>query len=301
MITLSSELAQAVFDLPRIDGEFRAETFRALNELSQGQRAVLLAFPPKSAGTFFTQAVIGAANGTLVRLGHALGGRDTQPYLPTLIAYYSGSLAGKVMVTLAHMQALPANIHMLEAFGIRPIIMMRSIPDMLASYCDMLDKDAEARNLGLNCLIPPGFETLPAGAKADFAADILAPWYASYFATWLGYAQRAPGQVYILHYRDFRTDPAYALECALEHAGILREPEICEAAVAQAWSVRGSLRFNRGERGRGRNYLGPQHLAQIERMLRHYPDLVPHLDELLGRGAFAADRSAQMQDAGPAP
>ena len=40
----------------------------------------------------------------------------------------------------------------------------------------------------------------------------MGPWYASYFATWLAFADEAPGCVLILNYDDFRTDPVTVLE-----------------------------------------------------------------------------------------
>ena len=36
------------------------------------------------------------------------------------------------------MQALPANCHFIDALELRPVTMLRSVPDMLASYLDML-------------------------------------------------------------------------------------------------------------------------------------------------------------------
>jgi hypothetical protein len=111
----------------------------------------------------------------LLRAVHALGGRDATPYLPTFISYFSGNLTPQPMVAHMHMQALPANVNFLEAFDIRPIVMTRSIPDMLASYWDMLESDPESRKDGLNCLIPDDFPEMAQTRKADFLIDILGP------------------------------------------------------------------------------------------------------------------------------
>ena len=287
MVALSNEAVQAVFAPPENDGRFDASTGAFLRDLAGKRPVVLLAFPPKAAGTFFREAVNHAIGGQLVRAVHAQGGRDAQLYLPNFVAYFNGVMPDHVFVTHVHMQALAANIHFLETLGINPIVMMRSIPDMLASYWDMLDHDPLARADGLNCLIPENFPALDDAAKADFLTDIMGPWYASFFATWLAYAARAPDRVCLLHYRDFREDPAEALDCALEHAGLARPLEVCEAAIERATAQRQAFRFNKGERGRGHGYLEAAHLARLERQLGHYPNLAPHLDELLGRGAFA--------------
>jgi hypothetical protein len=87
------------------------------------------------------------------------------------------------MVAHMHMQALPANRRFLEVFGIRPVIMLRPIPNMLASYWDMLAASEEARGEGLNCSIPAEFPEFSPAGKADFMIDTIAPWYVGYFAT----------------------------------------------------------------------------------------------------------------------
>jgi len=287
-MTLREDAINAIFHTPRNDGGFDGPVRLVLRQFGKRRPAVILAFPPKAAGTFFRTAAILAVNGRLVRTVHAQGGRDAQLYLPTFLAYYSGALPGKTLVGHVHMQALPANIHFLEAFDIRPIVMMRNIPDMLASYWDMLDSDPAARKDGLNCLIPEDFPELAADAKADF----MGPWYASYFATWMGYAETDPERVCVLHYHDFKAEPAATLQRAVEHARVSTTRQHCQEALDRVWAARGDYRYNKGAHGRGATYFNANHIARLERMLGHYQNLGPHMDELLGRGEFAAAKAA---------
>lgn len=284
MPTLTPESLAAVFVQPYPDGRFDGAAAAHLQHLGKQRRAVVLAFPPKAAGTFFRAAVVAAVDGQLLRAVHALGGRDATPYLPTFVSYFSGNITPKPMVAHMHMQALPANVNFLEAFGIRPVVMTRSIPDMLASYRDMLESDPQARKEGLNCLIPDDFAMMTAERKADFLVDILGPWYASFFATWFRYAAEAPSQVRILSYREFREDPVRTLMRAVAHAGLGRTREQCRAALDKTWGIRGECRFNRGEEGRGALYFSPDHIARLDRMLGAYSHLAPHRDELLSLG-----------------
>ena len=87
--------------------------------------------------------------------------------------------------------------------------------------------------------------------------DMIAPWYVSYFATWLDYAREKPDDVCVLHYSDFVTDPAHVLEAALDHADLSRSRFVCQAALDAAWKDRGALRFNKGSAGRGKDYFSP--------------------------------------------
>ena len=182
----------AIFEVPSPEGVFKPKFAAYFRALGRKRPLLLLAFAPKAAGTFFRQAAMEAlGGGRLIRFTHAQGGRDGTPYLPTFIAAYLDAQKPPSVGHL-HMQALPANRHFIDMFGLKPVIMLRDIPDMLASYWDMLDTDPVARADGLNCPIPDDFVSLSREEKADFMTDVVAPWYMSYFATWKTFHDDAP-------------------------------------------------------------------------------------------------------------
>jgi hypothetical protein len=220
--------------------------------------------------------------GHLVRIVHAQAGRDAQPYLPLLIDYYLGGLCDGPLVSHIHMQALPGNYRLLEAFDIRPIIMVRAIPDMLASYWDMLEASEAARREGLNCPIPHDFPQLSPARKADFMIDMIAPWYVNYYATWLDYRREEPHRVLMLRYRDLRAEPVLVLGQALNHANIPATAGACERGVADAWAERSELRFNKGVEGRAATYFSPRHIERLADMLSFHPALRFWSNDLLG-------------------
>ena len=279
---LDANAIQAAFTQPNNDGSFAGDFATYLAQLGLRKPALMFAFAPKAAGTFLRTAAITAIQGQLIRSVHAQGGRDAQPYLPLFLRYYVGLMGDKPLVTHVHMQALPANRRFIEAFDIRPVIMIRSIKDMLASYWDMLETDDAALEDGLNCRFPLDFRRWPRERKADFLVDILGPWYASYFGSWIEYVNEDPSRVCVLHYEEFRSDPALALEKLLAHAGLGRPREICEAAVRMTWEERTQFRFNRGEAGRGRDYFGPSHTARIAQLVSYYSVLDEIAPELVG-------------------
>jgi hypothetical protein len=186
------------------------------------------------------------------------------------------------VVAHVHMQAFTANRNLLSAFAIKPVIMLRNIADMLASFRDMLDSDPVARAEGLNCVVPDNFTDLSDAAKSDFMVDAIAPWYASYFASWKTFVDEAPRQVCVLRYRHFRTNPVEPFHTALTHAGFVVSRAAASAALARAWAERESFRYNKGAEGRGRNYFSPRHLAEISRKLSCYPQLESWMPELTG-------------------
>ena len=273
---------EAIFEVPNNEGEFPPPLRAYLHELGARRPSVFLAFPPKAAGTYLRQAALVATGGDLVRVVHAQGGRDAQPYLPTFLAYYNGGITRGPMVAHVHMQALPANIRFIEAFGLRPAIMSRNIPDMLASYWDMLDREPGALRQGLNCAIPAEWPNWEDARKADFMIDILAPWYASFYATWLDYAGRKQNPVCLLRYADFLADPASVLEKLLRHAGLKAMRSDCEDIIDAIWADRLQLRFSQGLEGRAVGYFRAEHRARLERTLSHYPATRARTGELMG-------------------
>jgi hypothetical protein len=256
---IDSRAIDAAFAQPDSDGKFTGVFADYLRSLGMKRPVLFFAFAPKVAGTFLRTAAIEAIGGSLVRVVHAQGGRDAQPYLPVFVNYFLGGMCQGPLVAHVHMQALPANRRFLEAFGIKPIIMLRPLADMLASYWDMLAASAQARAEGLNCPIPEAFASFSAERKADFMIDMIAPWYAHYFATWRDYARAKPDDVCVLHYADFAADPAHVLEAALDHADLSRSRFVCQAALDAAWKDRAALRFNQAMPGRGREYFSDAH------------------------------------------
>jgi len=280
-ISLDRTALAAIFDLPANDGGF-PETQRAyLATLGQKRPALILAFPPKAAGTFLRAAAIRATGGDLLRVVYAQGSRDAQLYLPTLIAYYLGGFCAGPLVSHTHMQAFAPNTSVLEAFGIRPIIMIRSIPDMLASYWDMLERRT-AQHQGINCTIPADFRELPSDRKADFLVDVVGPWYAGFYATWLDYMRRNPGRVCALTYSGFVKQPGVTLQTMLLHAGIPHSKEECQAAIDAIWNERADYSFNEGVEGRHHQYFSVRHIERLAKMLTYYPSTVLRRAELIG-------------------
>src|SRR6202000_710603 len=128
---------------------------------------------------------------------------------------------------------------------LKPVIMVRPIQDMLASYLDMLEGDSVSPDNWLNIRVPPSYSGFSQSRKADFIIDMMGPWYASYYSTWLDYAAEDPERVCILNYDHFRADPPSALGKLLEHSRLPRSREACEVAVSEIWKDRCQFRFNK--------------------------------------------------------
>jgi len=262
------------------DGVFDPGIAKYLGELGQARPCVVLAFPPKAAGTYLRSAAITALGGQLVRTVHAQGGRDATFYLPTFLLYYTSGIPARPLITHVHMQALAANRHFMEALDLRPVVMIRALPDMLASYLDELEDQPLRPDKWLNIKVPDAYPAFSDEQKADFIIEMMVPWYVSFFSTWLDYAD-TDDRVLFLHYDDFRADPAAVLERILAHSRLPRSREDCQAALDAVWEERAIFRYNKGVPGRGRMRFTPQQMERLRRMIGYYTDLAPLADRLI--------------------
>ena len=272
MIPLDPAVAEAIFTPLAGDGNFDPEIAQYLGELGQARPSVVLAFPPKAAGTFLRSAAISAVGGQLVRTVQAQGGRDATFYLPTFILYYTRGIPARPLVTHVHMQALAANRHFMEALDLRPVVMIRALPDMLASYLDELEDQPLRPDKWLNIKVPSGYAGFSAERKGDFMIEMIVPWYVSFFSTWLDYAKTDP-RVLFLDYDEFRAVPAATLERVLAHSRIPRPLQECQAALDEVWKERAAFRYNKGVSGRGRRRFTASQMDRMRRIMHYYADL----------------------------
>jgi hypothetical protein len=279
-IPFETEAVEALFSPLVGDGAFDPDIEKYLNELGNARPSVVLAFPPKAAGTYLRSAAITAVGGQLVRTVHAQGGRDATFYLPTFLLYYAAGIPACPLVTHVHMQALAANRLFIEALDLRPVVMIRSLPDMLASYLDELEDQPLRPDKWLNIKVPDAYPDFSDERKGDFIIEMMVPWYVSFFSTWLDYA-RTDERVLFLHYDDFHAQPAAVLEKLLAHSRLPRSHAHCQAALDEVWKERASFRYNRGVSGRGHRRFTPAQIERLRRMIAYYGDLAPLADRLI--------------------
>lgn len=277
---LDMQAITAMLALPERDGRYPPDVQRYLSELACRRKVILFSFPQKCGGTFLRTAAIYAIRGQLYRVCYAQGGREAQFYLPTFLQYYL-SEDGRPMVTHVHMQARPGNCHFMEALGIRPVTMIRSITDMLVSMRDMYVNEPGMLAENVCCEVPEGFPNMPPAAQADFLIHFIAPWYVAYYASWIHYALDSKGNVLVLRYNDFHDHPVEVLQEVLDHAGYDVSIHDCALAIATVWGQKESYRYNKGVGGRGEVFFTQEQFGFLEKMLLQYPVLDSYHEELL--------------------
>jgi hypothetical protein len=278
-MTLPQAGLEFLFVQPDIDGEYQPALVEQVRRQCQDRLFVFFAFPPKCGGTFIRDIVGRVTGAALCRPGHALGGRDATPYLPMFAMHMLSPTGPRAFMTHAHMIAHHSNIQLLNLFGIKTVVMKRSIPDMLCSYADMLETEGRypdgSYNWSILCGVhtDPSFLRLDADERLDFFVYHQAPWYIQFYASWLRADRNKSLPVHWTVYDSFRADPVRTITGILDFYGRSAKADSVPEAVAQAQASRKTLRFNKGVSGRGIALLKPHHMQHLHRLARGYPDI----------------------------
>jgi hypothetical protein len=278
-LTLPQAALEFLFVQPDIDGDYRPALVEQVRRQCQNRPYIFLAFPPKCGGTFIRDIVGRVADAALCRAGHALGGRDATPYVPMLTLHMLSPTGPKALMTHAHMIGHHSNIQLLNLFGIKPVVMKRSIPDMLCSYADMLETEGRYPDGSYNWSILCGVHTDPSFLHFDFdeRLDFLvyhqAPWYIQFYASWRRADRNKSIPVHWTNYDAFGADPIRTITGILDFYGLSDKASAVPEAVAQAQANRNTLRFNKGVSGRGLAFLKPHHIQHLHRLAQGYPDI----------------------------
>ena len=194
-----------------------------LATLNLGKK-IFIACMPKSGSSWLFSALMGLSGYPGERFAQAYVQNEQEIYLPKVI----GS-ATKNGVIQQHCRATDPNIAILQAFGIRPVVLVRNLLDALVSMHDFYDAGAVR-----NTFHAADWADLDASTRLDLMADTVAPWYVEFFASWTMADKAGKLPVLWLGYEDMIADKAGALKRTLGHYG-LRRPM---PAFGRRWKAR---------------------------------------------------------------
>lgn len=226
-----------------------------------GKQLFIACFP--KSGSTLLKKVLGEATGFgEAHFVSAYGQNEQDIYLPSLL-----DGARHDLVIQQHCRATGPNLHLLQAFGIRPIILVRNIFDVLLSLKEFFDGGAFADSFFAN------YRLLSEEQRYALVVDDQAPWYMSFFAGW----QRAVASGQIdglwLTYGGFIADPRGTIEAILKFQGIAGDSTRIARALELLGRKHGDTRFNRGVAGRGSAAFSGAQVEQIRRIAAYHPDV----------------------------
>ena len=224
-------------------------------------RHIFIACVPKSASTFLKNVLVNVTGYRDLFTVYAAGQTEHEIYLPTI-----RESAHLNTVTQQHCRASDANIHLMQAFGIRPVVLVRNIFDSVMSLLDFYDKGAFQTSY-----YRADWQGLDRETRIDLLIENVIPWYFQFVASWDLAERQKRLQVHWLSYEALVADKPATVLAVLKFHGLGAAREGVEQRIRETESNKGKIRFNKGLTGRGASGLEEHQKDQIRRLARYYP------------------------------
>jgi hypothetical protein len=229
----------------------------------KGGTHMLIACKPKSGSSFLFAAAQRPTGWAGVNFAYAYFQNEQELYLPYMLAVDRSDT-----VTQQHCRATIANLQILQGFGIRPVVLVRNLPDIVMSLVDFYDNGAV-----INTFFADDWHKLGAEAKRDLVIDHVMAWYINFYVSWRQAAATRRMDCLFIRYEDMIADKPGTLARISEFLGLAKTADECRSAVAAAEGNRENTRFNRGVAGRGAAALTEDQFARLRRLATYHPSI----------------------------
>ncbi len=225
-------------------------------------RHIFIACVPKSASTFLKNLLVNLTAFREVFMVHAAGQSEHELYLPVIreTAHFD-------TVTQQHCRASDANVHMMQAFGIRPIVLVRNIFDSVMSLLDFYNDQGAF----YNSYFRADFQALDEPTKTDLLIDSVIPWYFQFVASWDLVEKQKRLDIKWLRYEDLIADKPGVLKDVLGFYGLGAYDDALAARIKDTEAESRKIRFNKGVAGRGKTGLSDAQKERVRRFSTYYP------------------------------
>lgn len=224
-------------------------------------RHIFIACVPKSASTFLKNVLTDLTKYRDVFSVYSAWQTDQEIYLPTIMEY-----ATQNTVTQQHCRASEANIQIMQAFNIRPVILVRNIFDAVVSMVDFYRQGA-----AFNSYHRADFPNLNEEKQVDLIIDFIVPWYLQFVASWKLAEAEDRLETYWLTYEELTKNKEDSIKNLLEFYGLGARGSSVEALITATETESRRNRFNKGVTGRGKSSLTDAQKQRIIALTEYYP------------------------------
>jgi len=253
-VNLSNSLAAA--GVPAELGDLTSEITR-----EQLGRHIFIACVPKSASTFLKNLLLSLTGYPDMFSVYSAGQSEHEIYLPTLLEN-----AHLNTVTQQHCRASDANVQIMQAFEIRPVVLVRNIFDSVMSLADFYEHGAYK-----NTYFRVDYLSLDHETRLDLIIDSVIPWYFQFVSSWDAVEKEQRLELCWLTYEELVGNKPDAASRVLEFYGLGAGRRAVEDRIKHIESQPRKTRFNKGVAGRGKAGLNEEQKERIRRLARYYP------------------------------
>ena len=223
---------------------------------------IFIACAPKSGSTFLKNVLLKLTQFKDLFSTYAALQNEQELDLPQLAKF------GRVnTVTQQHCRATEANIHLLQAFGIRPVILMRNIFDTVMSLLDFYKGGFTFSTF----VDHDDFDRLSDEERIDLLIEYAVPWYFQFAASWQRAEKEGRLSLFWLNYEDLIADKPTTIERLLAFYGISSPRQSIQDIINASEENPKDNRFNKGIVGRGQFGLSAVQSKRITQLARYFP------------------------------
>ena len=261
-----------------------------------GPSRILLACMPKSGSNFLLQLICALPDFTRGKFVPPPTGRGDPELDETCLQRLArGSCVGHL-----HIRNTERTTELYRKYRLRPVVLMRSLPDVVVSLRDHIRCDGPVNQMFYADLHHAAYDDATLEAMI---VRLAAPWYINFYMGW-----RTAPDALLISYEELTADPERILRESVDFAGAAVDDRAIARAVAEVQERRES-NFNVGVAGRGAK-LRPELLRELVALFDFYPEAAedPYVKgvraqaaaAIEGRGAPPLGQVA-LRPANPAP
>jgi len=243
-------------DVPAVIGDFAP----GLNMTVNPPKFILAAMP-KSGSTFVFHTMTKLHG----MMGYSFMFRGDQSeqelQLPNMVSAVPHSAAIQ-----QHFRATESNVQLLQAFQIKPVVLIRNIFDCLVSMTDMLETSYLPVTFFQNEM-----RTWDRQARLEAVVCKWAHWYVEFYASWMNAAARKRLPILTVRYEDLMADKVGHFRQMGTHCGLSQKSDTEITAMIESVEAEGeAMRINKGTSGRGSEQLSDNQKAFVMRIADVY-------------------------------
>lgn len=245
------------------------ETQAGLINEHDDKQIIVVAAAPKSGSTFLVNTLGKLTGLRNFRLCSAYSTNEHDLYLPALCL-----MKPYGCVSQLHMKGTFHNAAHMRAFGIRPVILVRKIHDIIISLKNDLRKKQNSH----------GYETGQTGYSfiwqdenikklddeqlIDAIIDLALPWYVNFYVSWYRLCEQGAVDAIWITYEQLIAEKEETLGTILDFLGYRDIGELDPDIISMKYNT-----FRTGESGEGESELTMEQKTRIRQCFAYYSDI----------------------------
>lgn len=225
-------------------------------------RHIFVTCSPKSGSTFLKNVLVGVTGYKDMFSVYASLQNEHELDLPHFVKF--GNMD---TVTQQHARASEPNIQMMQAFGVRPTVLVRDIFDTTASLLDFYSKGFAFSTF----FDKEDFNSFSNDEKIDILIKYALPWYFQFVASWQRAEKDRRLEMKWVTFEQIVSNKSGAIADILSFYGISAPNEFIEQKIAENEEKRDTNRFNKGIVGRGKAVLSETQRDHIKELAKAFP------------------------------